>query len=283
MFESDRFDFKEMLPLKKAEPDKIGLKKLCAAFANSDGGFLIFGVKDNKDLSAADRIVGLDPAQDFPVQFGNYPGASEPSLSGAWSFRNPPIMLGNGRVVHVVHVPPSPRRPHGVLEEQRWWFCKRTNKGTEVMSHEEIRMSFQDLETRRSKLALISSELGHMRFLAQRLLEKVPENASTDALVIDTAWTTRYPTSVLDLLLGDAFSLVTRKLDLWAALSALRVEVRQSNARAEAYSHYEFIRSTKDPQQRKKLYETMRLSAQSIDGYAEQSKELVDAALMAVG
>jgi hypothetical protein len=59
-----------------------------AAFANSTGGFLVLGVKDDKGLPAADRIVGLPATYDFPEHFGNYPSACEPSVE--WAFKNDP-------------------------------------------------------------------------------------------------------------------------------------------------------------------------------------------------
>jgi predicted HTH transcriptional regulator len=44
-FERDSFDFKEQLPDSRNAEHKLGLALDCAAFGNSDGGFLIFGVK----------------------------------------------------------------------------------------------------------------------------------------------------------------------------------------------------------------------------------------------
>jgi predicted HTH transcriptional regulator len=44
------FDFKAMLPHSKDTEGKGRLRRDVAAFANSNGGFLVFGVKDNKGL-----------------------------------------------------------------------------------------------------------------------------------------------------------------------------------------------------------------------------------------
>jgi predicted HTH transcriptional regulator len=44
--ENDQFDLKEMLPHPADNAGKMRLKKTCAAFANSAGGYLIFGVAD---------------------------------------------------------------------------------------------------------------------------------------------------------------------------------------------------------------------------------------------
>jgi hypothetical protein len=282
VFETDRFDFKEMLPHSKDDEAKRRLRRDIAAFANSAGGFLVYGVKNDKGLPAADRIVGLLATHDFPEHFGNFPSACEPSVE--WTFKNsPPIALGSDRVIHVVHIATSPRRPHGVFEDQRWWFCKRTNKGTEAMTYEEIRLAFQDIENRRTKLALLSSEVSYVGSITERVLREVPDGTDpgrqSAPIVNDWAWTTRYPTIVLDTILGDAFALVARKADLWATLSALRDNLRRSNAIAETYSDYGFIRSTADPQQRTKLYKEMRLLASSIVAESQQAKAIVDATL----
>jgi hypothetical protein len=282
VFETDLFDFKEMLPHKNDQGDKLRLSKTCAAFANSSGGFLVFGVKDGKGMPPEDRLIGVPASVDFPEQFGNYPSACQPSVQ--WTFKNnPPLALGSDRVVHVVQVFPSANRPHAVFDDHRWWFCKRTNKGTEPMTYEEVRLAFQDTENRRTKLALLSSELSYVGSLAERVLREVPEQKTpgeeSGKLVNDWAWTTRYPTIVLDTILGDAFALVARKQDLWLALSSVRDNLRRSNAVAETYSDYQFIRSTADPQQRTKLYKEMRLLASLIVDGAQQAKTAVDATL----
>ncbi len=44
VFESDRFDFKEVLPHSKNAKGKDRLRKTCAAFGNAGGGYLIFVV-----------------------------------------------------------------------------------------------------------------------------------------------------------------------------------------------------------------------------------------------
>lgn len=166
VFESDRFDFKEKLPSR--EPGgALRLRKACAALANANGGFLIFGVKDDKGLTPEDRLVGVASSDDFPANFGNFPAAAEPSVE--WSLRNPPLPLTAGRAIHIVHVPASARKPHAVLDDGRWWFCKRTAKGTEAMSYEEVRDAFGDAERRRGELAWLRAELDRLRDLAHRM------------------------------------------------------------------------------------------------------------------
>ncbi len=277
VFENDRFDFKEKLPHKSNESDKLGLSKTCAAFANAGGGYLVYGVKDDKGLTPEQRLVGFDPREDFPEHFGNYPAAAEPSIE--WSFRMPALLLENQRFIHIVRIDASGRKPHAVLDHDRWWLGKRTSKGNEVMSYEEIRLAFQDTETRRTKLALLASELANIGWIAERLLNEVPDQAPVDGLILDWAWMTRYPTTLVYTVLGDAFSLMTDKTDLWAALAMLRDETRRANAVADMYSNYGFVRSSADGQQRAKLYRLMRESATKICSCVRHGKKMVDAVL----
>ena len=72
--ESEDFDLKQNLPPSGDVGGKDRLKAACAAFANaSGGGFLIFGVADDRELASYDRLIGCDRALDFPVGFGDYP------------------------------------------------------------------------------------------------------------------------------------------------------------------------------------------------------------------
>src|SRR5260370_20428755 len=76
-FDKDWFDFNEQLPRPKNPEEKEGLSAACAAFANASGGFLIFGVKDDRELQPDDRLVRVE-AKDFPEQFRNYPSKCAP-------------------------------------------------------------------------------------------------------------------------------------------------------------------------------------------------------------
>ena len=263
--ENDIYDFKA--DLQPAEHQR----KSVAAFANTRGGFLIFGVTNDRKLE------GVTNAE-LPRDFGSkLTTALEPSVE----FRfGAPLPVSAERSLFVVEVPRSLRVPHAVLGNGTWTFLKRTAGGSnDPMTYEEIRLAFQDTETRRTKLALLSSELAHIAWVAERLLREVPENLSTDGLVNDWAWMTRYPTTLIDTILGDAYSLFSDKTDIQSALSMLRDETRRSNEVASAYSNYTFILSTTNGQQRGKLYDMMRHSATTIRITARVAKKMVDAVL----
>lgn len=157
VFESDRFDFKEMLPHSKNEEDKERLKRVSASFANAGGGFLIFGVSDKPDIEAESRLVGIERRPELPALFGAYANKCVPPIE--WDFLNPPISLPNGRVIHVIHIPRSWRAPHGVTNGETWAFCSRSNSGTTHLPYSEIQMLFLNRYEKVLRLRLLQAEL----------------------------------------------------------------------------------------------------------------------------
>lgn len=221
VFEDDSFDFKEMLPDSRNEKEKDRLRKTCSAFANADGGFLVFGVTNNRNIPSRARIVGIDPNIDFPEHFGNFPKSCFPSVS--WEFRNPPIVLENKRVIHVALIPKSWRAPHAVAEtEGSWTFPKRTNKGNEPMSIEEIRSAHLGFYEKRLKLQLLHSELLVIDRNAQDLCMSNDQISTHHSLV-------SFDTAIMDSVIADTYSITSAYSNFHNAISQLRQKIRIAN------------------------------------------------------
>ncbi len=219
VYESEVFDLKEMLPHPNDQAGKRRLIHSCAAFANSDGGFLLFGIKDGQSLPTAERIVGLASAIDFPERFGNYPQQCQPSVS--WDFLNPPLTIAHGRVLHIVHIPRSWKTPHACGSPNNGFvFPKRTNQGTDWMSYEEVRQMFLGYYEKRIKLQLLRSELIRLRTDVAQLIVDEPRNdgnslssASPDLQVIESV-------------LADVFSVIYEDQYFLDLLGGIRTKVR---------------------------------------------------------
>lgn len=239
-FEGEQFDLKEMLPDRRADDAKLRLRKTVAAFANSIlGGFVVFGIEDDKRKCVDDRLVGCEPALDFPEHFGAHPASCRPSV--VWTIRSPAIVLPTGKLIHVVFIPPSVSRPHAVeTRDGGLVFPKRTHKGNETMSYEEVRQTFQMAEWRRSRLGALASELDHLQSLAQRVYSEIlslrvdVQRGVRPFGLVHAAWATRYPTLLLDAILGDVHSLLAADAVLWQQLRAVRTAATHHNAVAEA-------------------------------------------------
>ena len=99
--ETELFDFKlDLQSVKKQE-------KIVCAFANTNGGFLIFGIGDKKET---DRIIGIDPKRDFQTHFYDSIRMIEPSVY--FKFKQPPIQIPDSdRIIPVYFIPRSNEKP----------------------------------------------------------------------------------------------------------------------------------------------------------------------------
>ncbi len=139
-FEDRTFDFKLRLPDSRDREGQDRIVTACAAFANTGGGFLVFGVNDDRTRPVPDRMVGVDRAVQFAELFDVYPRRCTPAVTFA------PIKaltLGSGNLIYVVHLPKG-RMPHAAGTPQdgyRW--PRRTDGGrTEFMTYDEVKSRF---------------------------------------------------------------------------------------------------------------------------------------------
>jgi predicted HTH transcriptional regulator len=215
MFETDRFDYKQSLPPPQDNGGKDRLRRTCCAFANSDGGFLVFGISDDRTAASENRLIGCDSYLDFPQQCGNYPGTCYPAIE--WSFLNPPLTLASGNVLHVIAIPKSWKAPHATGDRDAGWrFAKRTNQGDEGMTIEEVRSAFLGLYEKRLKLQLLQAEL--------LTLEENAHSAclSNEADIRSSFSLVTFDMQVIESIVVDTYSITTNDTAFLQALSAIR-------------------------------------------------------------
>ena len=221
-FESEHFDYKETLPHPNDQAAKDRLRKTCCAFANTDGGYLVFGVSDDRTLSPEDRLLGLPKELDFPEHFGNFPKNCFPSIY--WKFKNPPIRLATGALMQVVYIPASPESPHATGSiENGWLYMKRTNKGNEPMAPDEIRIRFLSFYEKRVKLELLKAELEMLRDGAKSAYVNDVKSMSNSLSLIT------FDTHVIDTVMSDTFVLLSRAPELVKIVGQIRVLVRMAS------------------------------------------------------
>lgn len=274
VFESDLFDFKLMLPHSKNDEDKRRLRETIAAFANAAGGYLIYGVDDSKEKNVNERILGIAVSDDIPAKFGDYASFCEPSVE--WDFKNPPIKVENGNLIHVIQIIPNWRTPHAVeFTKGSLVFPKRTNKGNERMSFHEVKSAFKETEFRKTKLNLLISEIEFMLDTAKRVLEQVPEDREKINGTIHWAWATRYNTALIDQTLGDSFAFFSDNTLLWETLCKLRDASKHSNVACEAISNIVFMSMTNKSSLNEDHYNLVREEALRIASHAEKAKTML--------
>ena len=226
VYESDSFDFKEELPHPSDAASKDRLTKSCAAFANSKGGFLIFGVKSGGPSDG--RHVGIDANIDFPEHFGNYPSRTSPRID--WEFLSPALRLENGQLIHVVEIPQSWQAPHAVAgRDDGLIFPKRTNKGNEAMSYSEVQTMFLGYYEKRLKLQLLKAELVQISTDAEGMII-TPHNNDGSSYGLPTI-----ELRVLETILSDTYSITQSSGELLAAMNDLRARARVVNNKVAVF------------------------------------------------
>lgn len=258
--ENDIFDLKA--DLQPAEHQR----KIVAAFANTRGGYLVFGVDNDRQVLG---VQNPELARDFGSKLRN---GIEPAVDYTVGT---PLQVAPDRFVYVIEVPRSNRVPHAVFLNNSWTFLKRTAGGSnDPMTYEEIRLAFQDTETKRSKLALVSSELELIEAVADRVVKGVPEDFEAKSL-FHWAWVTRFPTELLDSLLGDAFSLLAGQAETWAGLAYIRDLVRVTNTLCEALSQLPFSALSGVEAQQQSFQKEIRRNAVELIARCKGTREAI--------
>jgi len=211
IFETDRLDFKEDIPHVNNNSGKEKLENSVCAFANTEGGFLIFGIKDDRAQEAHDRIIGIEPQKDFPREFGDKTVNIQPHVY--YDFLNPPIKIPNkDSVIHIIKIPQSPERPHLTGRKE---FYYRTNKGNMQMDYQQIKDSFLNEEQRRQKLRLLFIELVSNKEQAGSMIIEGDGNYSL--ITLDS--------QVLQTLLVDTYQTITKEEELIRLLITIREKI----------------------------------------------------------
>jgi len=174
------FDFKQSLPHPKDDDGKIRLRKTVASFANNEGGFIVFGILDDKAASPENRLKGIAPNEDYPVLLGNLLENLMPRPN--FTLKNPPIFLSSGNLIHVCEIFESMDKPVSVeVKEGAFTFPLRTSKGTASMRYDEIKQNFLGYAYMRDKLLLLVEEL--KRIIQElKLFEGAPNLSSRDII-----------------------------------------------------------------------------------------------------
>jgi predicted HTH transcriptional regulator len=147
--ENDQVDFKQRIN----QPDKIA--RTLVSFANTRGGTILVGVKDNG------RVCGIDPEEEkHTLQLA------------AGFYCNPPLELlyeeveVEGAVVLKVTVPESSRKPHLAKVKDDVWRSYVRVKDTSVQTSKMVNKSLQVEEPLFERIPLDRHELAVLDYLA---------------------------------------------------------------------------------------------------------------------
>lgn len=217
--ESYTYDFKAVLnAARRDEASKVNheIRKTTAAFANTVGGFVIFGVADVKSgLTGHARIIGIEPKPDLSKEFTDKTHVIVPAIY----FEVTEIEIPNSQnILWIVHIPLSPLRPHGFVEKDQWHFWKRGRGRNVPMSYEELREQFLGTEERRKKLQLFYLE-------ARRILQNLRLTYVTGRMRTSSIGQMTIEANVLESLWPDVYLLIHEDMNLVNAIGETRMAI----------------------------------------------------------
>ncbi len=260
--ESDWFDYKEALvPHKDQPPDKKGehrgsIRRCACAMSNTNGGFIIFGVKDAKNSKTGyPEIVGIDLKGDLRKQFGDLLDEIDPNIRGFDAKTIPFDTDESGEGVWVVQLPVSPFRPHA--SEGR--FYKRVPAGKcEPMSASEVREIVVHVEQQRRSKEMLLSEIAMMAFSVVNMKSHIDNAVGIgDRLNIDGA----------SILVRDAWHLI--RDDHASDFLLLCQQGRRINMQLDRVWHAALARAVNP--QASLVFDTSEFS-QSLDAFMETAR-----------
>lgn len=115
LVESDRLDWKKQLPAER-EFKTSDIVKDIAAFANSGGGILVFGVEENRKAASGRVDAGdLNESYERTIQAVSY-SAISPAVPGVRSYK---IAVAGGERLAAIVVPASDHGPPSDLRRQQ--------------------------------------------------------------------------------------------------------------------------------------------------------------------
>jgi hypothetical protein len=207
--ESDRHDFKFNLAELHNAP------KICCAFANTFGGFIVIGVKDAGPGQF--KIVGLDPDKEL---YGKFSAKVKADPDIAISPAKPINIPGSSKLLYIIEVPQSPRRPHLPSPADQRVFWKRQGSDCVQMTLEEIRYQMNTYEEKREKLALLLIDL-HQKLRSLGEQAAVPDGYYNGDI---------FSFEIIDRVVVEAYAILKADMSIFGALDSIRRPLMLLNA-----------------------------------------------------
>lgn len=219
--EAGWFDFKETIS--PAGPQqaqaKASIRETACAMANTNGGFLIFGVRDRRTREAV-RVAGLDDPTELTLKFGNLISAITPAIQ---FHPFPSIPLADDKTIFIVRIDVVSSRPHMVNGKM----VRRSDGGSnEPMDIAMVREQVLGAESRRARLRMFRQFLGETADIAHQIYTAQRSFQHLD----------RYDPQVFAILLPDVIpSLPDVDRNLWKLF-----EIDQNGKRMNMLLNYAF-------------------------------------------
>lgn len=242
--ESDRHDFKFGLP------DPKGLTKLACAFANTFGGFVALGVRENSAHQF--EPIGIDPDGEIYGKFHDKIRA-EPEIGVSYPLQL--AVTGTSKVVYVFEILQSTRRPHLPAPAEERIFWKRVGSDCRQMTLEEVRYQMLTLEEKREKLALLLIDLSHKLRTVSQHAQMADGYYNGDIFSFD----------IIDRVVVESYSVLRDDLNTIGVLDSLKGRFALLNAEKQMLLSFMSLSYSLDSKQAK-IKEYRELARQHLPG-----------------
>ncbi len=153
--ESRSLDYKRELPPLTEAGNKDLLKDI-SAFANTVGGYLIYGVDEKESVPT--EILGVE-SEDFDKLKQRFENllrtGADPVIRGV-DFHT--VDVNESRKVVIIKIPRSIARPHAVRIKEHFRFYGRNSSGVHQLEVEDLRRAFLESETLATKIRSFRSD-----------------------------------------------------------------------------------------------------------------------------
>ncbi len=143
--EHKHLDYKAELYAKNDAGQKDFLIDVCA-FANAEGGILLIGVPEMRDVGSGQPTWAPDLSKFEGIESTNpeallvsYDSRVVSCIEERLSLETHPIRLGNGRYVFAIRIPNSLNKPHCVRRDDKRYFPSRRDRHLYYMDVQEIK------------------------------------------------------------------------------------------------------------------------------------------------
>lgn len=166
-----------ILELKESITTDNELAKTVCSFTNTDGGIIIFGVKDNRKIKTMDRMIGLDTSQDNATLISRQLTTIIPQIPKDFiKYKKTSIDLGGGKEIIVLEIKQS-----NYLHQTHDKFYQRLQGENKPMPYEQIRLKFIENMKNRLILRIFELELS----MTRDNMEKTKEYESVTSILLD--------------------------------------------------------------------------------------------------
>lgn len=174
--EGQHIDYK--LCIGSSDRDKKSVAEDVAAFANANGGYLIYGIRDDK------QIVGIDENLDGKpvIEWINQVLSSNIDPIAFYHDPHPIRIPGSNKIILVIHIPESMKKPHHCTRDSRYYV--RVNDKKMHAKHYQIRDMFEFSKNRMNDF----KEFLLSRNLLSENDDNFCENTNTRRLANDIAY-----------------------------------------------------------------------------------------------